>query len=227
MKKVFLGLAPFVAVGALNLWAFANEDRFPNPMATHWGLNGQADGFAPLETHMAWTNFGLGLVALIWLVVAVIKTPTAIKRIFLLIVGYLFSVLFVMMAYLLVIQLDVTDPAQTSFGGWILLFLIPIFGLIPLMLARPIVEVSDRVEVRLRGFPILQVPLSDVAQAQVGDVRASDFGGWGIRYSNKTTAFVPNSGPALELMLADQTKVLIRHDRPQQLVDQIMGRKAN
>lgn len=227
MKKLVLALTPLLAIVALNVFAFANAERFPNPMATHWGLNGQADGFASLETHMAWTNFGLGLVALIWLVVAVIKTPAAIKRIFLLIVGYLFTVLFVMMTYLLVIQLDVTDPAETSFGGWILLFLVPVLGLIPLMLARPRVEISDQVEVRLRGFAILRLPLSEISQAQVGDVRASDFGGWGIRYSNKTTAFVPSSGPALLLVLADQTKVLIRHDQPQQLVDQIMGRKAN
>ena len=227
MKKLFLGLTPFVAVGALNLWAFANEDRFPNPMATHWGITGQPDGFASLVTHMTWTNFGLGLVALIWLIVTFIKTPVAIKRIFLLIVGYLFAVLFLLMTYLLVIQLDVTDPTAIRFGGWMLLFLAPVLGLLPLMLSMPKVTISEQLKISLLGFPLLTLDLAQVNGAAISKVRASDFGGWGLRYANKTTAFVPSSGSALQLDLQDGTKVLIRNDDPQELVDLIMGRKAN
>lgn len=226
MRRMVFALAPFMVLAALNIWAYANKDRFPSPMATHWGIDGRADGFASLETHLLGINLGLGTVAAIWLIAFLIRLPSAIRTFLLLIVGYIFVVLFVLMAQTLLQQLDLADPSQSRIGIELLLLLLPLLALFPIVLAWPKVSIGESVDVSLRGIRFLSLPLSVVSAARSSTAKAADFGGWGLRYANKTTAFVPRSGPALELELANGSKILIRVDNPDQLVQEIERRSA-
>lgn len=226
MRKFLVAIAPVFLILGLNLWAQANQARFPDPLATHWGITGQADGFASLETHLLWVNIGLGVVAAIWLLVSLIQVPAALRKLFQGIVGYLFAFLFVVMTQTLWMQLDVTDSSETRFGLELFVLMLPALLLVPLMLSKPAVSVGDEVKVSLRGLTFLSLELTEIRAARAGTVRAGDFGGWGIRYANKTTAFVPSSGPALELELQNGTKVLVRSDAADDLATEITRKKA-
>ena len=225
MKKFVIALVPVALIALMNLWVFSNRDRFPDPIAMHWGANGQPDGFGSLETHMLWVNIGLGLVAVIWFAVSVIRTPTALRRLFQFIVGYLFVLLSLIMLQTLLIQIDLPTSQGAELGLWVFLLIVPVIFLIPLMLSRPEVVVTDNVAVKLRGLSFLNLPIDEISVASEDQVRASDFGGWGIRYAAKTTAFVPSSGPALLLTLKDESKVLIRSDRAGELASQINNQR--
>lgn len=215
MKKFLVALAPIALIALLNLWVFGNRERFPDPIAIHWGASGQPDGFGTLGNHMFWVNIGLGMVAIFWVAVSFIKTPVAMRRLFQLVIGYLFALLGLIMLQTLLVQLDQPSSQGAELELWIFVFILPVFGLIPLLLAKPVIEIADEVVVRLRGISFLKVPLVDIENASEAELRAMDFGGWGIRYASKTTAFVPSSGPALLLELRDGSRVLIRSDQAQ------------
>ena len=220
-------LAPLPTVLVAGLWLFVeqNRDRFPNPIASHWDISGQPDGFSDLNTHLAWSTGALALVAAIWFVVTVIKTPRAIKVLFLVIVGYLFAILFLLMLQTFLAQLDVADASEVVLGPEFLLLLVPVFFLVPVMLSKPKIEVSEWLVVRLAGFPFLKLNYSEIKSASESKVDAKEFGGWGVRYANKTTAFIPNSGEALELDLVDGSRVLIRSDSSASLAKEINARR--
>ena len=225
MRKLLLGIAPATLIIALWVFVDQSRDRFPDPIASHWGLSGQPDGFSDLDTHLVWSTAALVLVWAIWFLVAVIKLPRAIRVLFLLITGYLFAILFLLMLQTFVSQLDVLDASEVALGLEFLLLLIPVFLLIPVMLSKPSIEVSEKLVVRLAGFPFLKLGYHEISAASESEVRAGDFGGWGIRYANKTTAFVPSSGKALKLELVDGSKILIRSDSSAELVDKIETRR--
>ena len=215
MKKFLVSLAPIALIALMNLWVFSNRERFPDPLAIHWGASGEPDGFGTLDTHMLWVNIGLGMVVTFWVAVSFIRTPVAMRRLFQLVIGYLFALLSLIMLQTLLVQLDQPSSQGAELGLWVFVFVLPVFGLIPLLLAKPTIEIADELVVRLRGISFLRVPLADIANASEAALRARDFGGWGIRYASKTTAFVPNSGPALLLELHDGSRVLIRSDQAQ------------
>lgn len=226
MKKLLLILIPFLPIAVLNIWAEINRERFPNPMAIHWGITGEPDGFASLETHLFWVNLVLGMLATIWLLITFSNTPRALKRMFQLIFGLVYVLLSLMLWQTLVGQLDLPNAQDARFGFELLIWLVPIFGIAPLLLSKPQVQVSDRLSISLRGIPFLKLQYSEIESAKPSKVAARDFGGWGIRYAKKTTAFVPSSGPALELVLAGGARVLVRTDDATELAAQIESRRS-
>lgn len=225
MKKFLVAVFPILLIAALNLWAMANRGRFPDPLATHWGISGQPDGFGTLETHLFWVNLALGMVATFWVIVSIMQVPQALKRMFQLILGYLFVMLGLIFTQTLLIQLDLPSAQDAVLGMWVLAMIVPLLALVPLMLAKPEISIDQDLVVRLRGLVLLRVPLKDIASARASEVRAGDFGGWGIRYAQKTTAFIPSSGPALEVELSEGAKVLVRTDSPAQLAERILNQR--
>ena len=45
--------------------------------------------------------------------------------------------------------------------------------------------------------PVLSVPAVDIAAAAPADVKAADYGGWGLRHHDDATAMLVSSGPAV------------------------------
>jgi hypothetical protein len=60
--------------------------------------------------------------------------------------------------------------------------------------------------------PRVHVPLARVVRAGRSDVRARELGGWGLRMRGERTAVVLRSGEALDLELADGSRLLVTVD---------------
>ena len=229
MKRILLALSPALLVAALWIFATQNVSRFPDPMAIHWGLTGAPDGFASFESQLVLTTAVLGLVGALWAgVVFLNRIPKTVKVLFLAIVGSIWLLLFFLFVYTFAIQLDLEDARQANLSIAVLLaILIFPLALVPWVLAKPKIEVGERFKVRYWGIPLLNLTYSEILSAAVGSVRASDFGGWGIRYANRTTAFMPSSGLALELHLQAGERILIRSDQAESLVREIEKTKGS
>jgi hypothetical protein len=229
MKRILVALSPILFVVALWIFATQNSDRLPDPVAIHWGITGAPDGFASLESQLTLSSAVLALVGLLWAgIVFINRIPKTVKVLFLAIVGSLWVLLFFVFSYSLVIQIDLQDARQANLSVGVLLaiLLIPL-SLVPWMLAKPKIEVGNRFKVRYWGIPLLNLDYSEIVSASVGEVRAGDFGGWGIRYANKTTAFMPSSGPALELKLQAGERILVRTNQATELVGEIEKAKGS
>jgi hypothetical protein len=89
------------------------------------------------------------------------------------------------------------------------------------LLAMPEIVVGENVEVKLRGFSVMNFPPEEIVSADVGTVSAREFGGWGVRLTTRKIGFVPSKGPAVKLNLQDGTEVSIRSKDPQAIVRQV------
>ena len=229
MKRILLALSPVLLVAALWIFATQNISRFPDPVAIHWGLTGAPDGFASFESQLVLTTAVLGLVGALWAGVGFLnRIPKTVKVLFLAIVGSIWLLLFFLFVYTFAIQLDLEDARQANLSIAVLLsILIFPLALVPWVLAKPKIEVGERFKVRYWGIPLLNLHYSEILSAAVVSVRASDFGGWGIRYANRTTAFMPSSGLALELHLQAGERILIRSDQAESLVREIDKSKGS
>lgn len=228
MKRILLALSPVALVAALWIFATQNISRFPDPMAIHWGITGAPDGFASFESQLVLTTAVLGLVGMLWAgVVFLNRIPRTVKVLFLAIVGSIWLLLFFLFVYTFAIQLDLEDARQANLSIVVLLAtLIFPLALVPWVLAKPKIEVGEQFKVRYWGIPLLNLNYSEILSAGVGSVRARDFGGWGIRFANRTTAFMPSSGLALELHLQAGERILIRSDQAESLVREIEQAKG-
>ncbi len=229
MKRILLALSPVALVAALWIFATQNISRFPDPMAIHWGITGAPDGFASFESQLVLTTAVLGLVGVLWAgVVFLNRIPRTLKVLFLAIVGSIWLLLFFLFVYTFAIQLDLEDARQANLSIVVLLAtLIFPLALVPWVLAKPKIEVGEQFKVRYWGIPLLNLNYSEILSAGVGSVRARDFGGWGIRFANRTTAFMPSSGLALELHLQAGERILIRSDQAESLVREIEQAKGS
>jgi len=227
MPKALLSSIPVVLMLALFGFVTTQRERFPNPIAIHWGLTGKPDGFATLDSQLALVVGIMGFVSLIWIAIIYLKPiPQPVRVLFLAIVGMLWLLLFGIFVHTFLIQLDLADARQANIGIGFLVFTlaIPIL-LVPWLLARPVIEVGERFKVRYWGIPLLSVDYVSMRQVTISHVRARDFGGWGVRYANKTTAFIPSSGLALELELESGEKILVRTNQAEAFAKAIAEKK--
>lgn len=223
MKRILLAANPLALVAGLWIFVEQNRARFPDPVAIHWGISGAPDGFASLDSQLVLTTATLALLGILWAsVVFLTRIPKTVRILFLAVVGSVWLLLFFLFAYTFAIQLDLSDSRQAELSIFVLaaILLFPLL-LLPWVFAKPNIEVRERLWVRYWGVPLLNLDISEIQSATVGEVRASDFGGWGIRYANRTTAFMPSSGQALDLTLGAGERILIRTDRADELIRQI------
>ena len=81
----------------------------------------------------------------------------------------------------------------------------------------------------LLGFPRITVPLSQIAQASPGRVKAREYGGWGWRIKKGSTAVLTRSGPALTVTRTDGAMLHITIDDPEKpaaLISTLLDRRA-
>ena len=229
MKRFLLAASPIALIAALWIFVDQNRARFPDPIAIHWGITGAPDGFASLDSQILLTTSTLGLVGFLWVtVVFITRIPKTVKILFLAIVGSVWLLLFFLFAYTFAIQLDLKDAREAELSIFVLVAILafPLL-LLPWVFAKPKIAVGERLWVRYWGVPLLSLDLSEIQSATIGQVRATDFGGWGIRYANRTTAFMPSSGQALELNLVAGERILIRTDRADELIRHIGDAKGS
>ncbi|HEY7854000.1 MAG TPA: DUF1648 domain-containing protein [Aquiluna sp.] len=205
---------PVVSVALFWLFFSANRSNFPDPMAIHWGLSGEPDGFGSLDGQLLMVSLVLLLVGGLWAgIVYLRRIPGSIRVLFLAITGVIWVLLFVVFGYTFLIQLGLSDAreAQINIVFFIAVLSLPLV-LLPWLMSKPKIELGDQLGVYYWRVPILRLSYKEVSSVEVVEARARDFGGWGIRYANRTTAFLPNSGPGVLLNLSGSERVLIRTD---------------
>ena len=199
---LFIGWVSFlIASGAL-----------PDPVAIHWGITGQADGFISRDSYL----LVVAPAILIPLALQVLfhwlqrKSPL-IRKFMTAVFSIIYWMIFAIMASATATQVGSIDASQLSFPVSMIVFLLV---LIPLSLwfslAFPSIEIGNELVVRLRGITVLSVPTKDVQTVETASMNAWNYGGLGIRVSGKTLAFIPSKGEGVVFSLHTGEKIAVR-----------------
>jgi hypothetical protein len=218
-------LVPPLAIAGLQVLIFWLDaaGQLPNPMAIHWGVTMQPDGFVSVS-EFALTSLVIQL--LIWIpsvaVAVLVKAKARIKKLLFLVIGIVFWLVTGLITLSLLIQVGVSDAANSRFPFSVFAFLILfIAASLVYLLAMPEIVVGEQVVVKLRGFAVMSFTPDEIVSSSVGTISAREFGGWGIRLTTRKIGFVPSTGPAVKLNLQDGTEVSIRSKDPRAVVELI------
>ncbi len=223
--KLNIWLFPPIAIAALQILILQlnSVGQLPKPMAIHWGIAMEPDGFVSVS------EFALTLLifqSFFWIpsVAAsiLLKAKVRMKNLLLLVLGMIFWLTSLIISISLFIQIGETDARTIQFPAAVfVLILISVPAILVFFLAMPEIAVSDHVEVKLRGLRIMTFAPLEIVSVSEGVVSAREFGGWGIRFTNRKIGFVPSTGPAVRINLQDGTVVAIRNNDPKTKVSLI------
>jgi hypothetical protein len=115
------------------------------------------------------------------------------------------------------------DEVSVSLWVWVLLVLIPV-GLIFALLTTPQVLLGEDLRVQLLGFTFLRLKFSELTGVSEIEIRARDYGGLGVRYANKTLAFIPRAGRGVLVTTSFGESLAIRSNSPELLIPAISAR---
>jgi hypothetical protein len=225
LRKFNVWLVPAVAIAGLQVLVNSLDasGQLPNPMAIHWGITMQPDGFVSVG------DFALSVLIVqlvLWLPLVVLdvwpKSKIRIRNLVILVLGIVFWLVTVILGVSLVVQIGATDAAAVDFP-WPLFaaLILSIPFLLIFLLSMPEVVVGKNVQIRLRGLTIMSFEPKEIVSAYVGVVSATEFGGWGLRATTRKIGFVPSKGPAVKLNLQDGTEVSLRSKTPEAIVSSI------
>jgi hypothetical protein len=194
------------------VWFLTSSGSLPDPVAIHWGLSGQADGFLARDSYM----LVVAPTILIPLVLQVLfyvlqRNLPLIQKFVAVVLSIIYWMLFVVMFFATISQVGLLDAAQSNFPVLllaVLLILIPIS--LWFSLAFPSMEIGTELTVRLRGIKVLSVPMKEVLGVETASMSSWNFGGLGIRLSGKTLAFIPSKGEGLVFSLKTGEKIAVR-----------------
>ena len=225
LRRLNIWLVPPLAAAGLQALIHSLDfaGQLPNPMAIHWGVTMQPDGFVSVS------DFALTVLILqlaIWLPsLAADIWPTSkirIRNLVILVFGIVFWLVTAILCVSLFIQVGATDATAVDFPWPVFaVLLLSILFLFGFLLSMPEVVVGENVQIRLRGLTIMSFDPEEIVSASVGVVSAREFGGWGIRLTSRKIGFVPSKGPAVKLYLQDGTEVSIRSKDPKAIVASI------
>lgn len=218
MSRKLWYLAPVFAGTVFWAITMAPADLLPHPIAIHWSLVGEPDGFATLEL-AAGINAAVGfLFGAIFAFVNLGKIQRFARRVLNLVLLAMLIPISLILFSAVYLQVGLASGAEARFPIWLFAITSGVAALlIWAFLAWPSLSVSGgEVAVRLRGITAMRLSLSEVREIRPAEVRASDFGGWGMRVNSRgEVAFIPKSGPALRLETFAGEVVFIRLRDPQ------------
>ena len=199
---LFLGWVYFLIASA----------ALPDPVAIHWGISGQADGFLPRDSYLLVVAPAIVIpLALQFLFYAIQKSAPLIREFIGAVLSIIYWMLFVIMFSATVIQVGSTDATQEGFPVFLLAFLLI---LIPFSLwfslAFPEIEMGNELVIRLRGFKVLSVSVKEIQSVETTPMSPWNFGGLGIRASGKILAFIPSKGEGVVFTLNSGEKIAVR-----------------
>ena len=206
-----------------------NSNLLPDPVAIHWGITLQPDGFATLSQYLT-INLGiLGFLVLanLSLKVWLRELPLVNKLVGLATAGIYWLLIAILIAAT-VIQVAVTDARASSFPVAmiaIILLLIPIS--LWLFLAFPEIDLDNKLKVKLRGLKIVEVDYSKIQSFRIENISPWYFGGFGLRIRGKKIAFVPSKGKALILTLRSGEELAIRIDSGDEILAALSAKTKN
>lgn len=209
-------LTPLSALFFLG-WVYflITSESLPNPVAIHWGITGQADGFIPRDSYLLVVVPAIVTpMALQVLFYAIQKSAPLIRKFIGAVLSIIYWMLFVIMFSATAIQVGSPDATEESFPVFLLAFLLI---LIPLSLwfslAFPEIEMGSELVIRLRGFKVLSVSMKEIQAVETAPMSPWNFGGLGIRASGKTLAFIPSKGEGVVFTLNSGEKIAVRSNQ--------------
>ena len=199
---LFLGwVSILIASGAL-----------PDPVAIHWGITGQADGFISRDSYLIVVAPAILIPLALQILFHWLQRKSPLIRKFMTAVfSIIYWMLFVIMFFATASQAGSLDSAQSSFPISMIVFLLV---LIPMSLwfslAFPSIEIGNDLVVRLRGIKVVSIPMKDVQAVETALMNSWNFGGLGIRVSGRTLAFIPSKGEGVVFSLHTGEKIAVR-----------------
>lgn len=213
-KKLLISLIPVALIGGQVLVVLSLDEsgQIPNPLATHWNIFGDPDGFSSVGGHLALTSAILGVLALVWILVVYSPSITPIIRKFLLVVlACVQLTIFGIFAFAIFSQVGLADARESRFGMETFVFiLVPILFLLYTLLSFPRIRLETELEVYLRGIRFLSLPFSKISSVSKEVAYLREFGGAGLRVSRGKVAFLPSSGEVIAIETKSGDHFLIR-----------------
>ena len=208
------------------VWFLTSSGSLPDPVAIHWGLSGQADGFLARDSYM----LVVAPTILIPLVLQVLfyvlqRNLPLIQKFVAVVLSIIYWMLFVIMFFATISQVGLLDAAQSNFPVLllaVLLILIPIS--LWFSLAFPSMEIGTELTVRLRGIKVLSVPMKEVLGVETTSMSSWNFGGLGIRLSGKTLAFIPSKGEGVVFSLVTGEKIAVRSKQASEVLTRALAK---
>jgi hypothetical protein len=206
-------LIPASAALFLGWFSFLiGSGALPDPVAIHWGITGQADGFIPRDSYLLVVAPAIFIpLALQVLFYWLQRKSPLIRKFMTAAFSIIYWMLFVIMFSATATQVGSLDSAQSSFPVSMIVLLLV---LIPLSLwfslAFPSIEIGNELVVKLRGITVLSVPIKEVETVETALMNSWNFGGLGIRVSGKTLAFIPSKGEGVVFNLHTGEKIAVR-----------------
>ena len=184
----------------------------PDPIAIHWGITGQADGFVDRDSYLQVVAPALIIPWLLQVVFFTTKRRSPLIRDFITgILSIIYWMLFLILFFATTTQLSQASADQSTYPVGILgalIILIPIA--LWFTLAFPSLEMGGELIVRLRGVKVLIVPMIDVVKVEKSKLSPWNMGGLGIRASGNTLAFMPSKGDGIVFTLRSGEKIAVR-----------------
>lgn len=189
-----------------------SSGSLPEPVAIHWGIAGQADGFISRADYVQVVAAALLIPLALQVLFYVLQQKTPLIRKFTgVVLSIVYWIIFVLMLTSTAAQLGTLEPEQSSLPlAVIVLILIFIPVTLWFTLAFPSIEIGSALVVRLRGLRVLTISLREIQAVETVSMTAWNFGGLGIRASGTTLAFVPNKGEGVVFTLQSGEKIAVR-----------------
>ena len=225
--STLLALIPAAGFAWFYWWAnsLAASGMLPDPVATHWGPSGQADGFAPLSEHLIWAGAAFLVPGVIWaLVILYPKIPSTIRVVLMLVTGVLFATMAGIQVAAIDSQVGLLDASESTLTFPNLVVLAPVAVLLILFLAKPRLELGNELTVYLRRIPMFRVGYGEIKSIRKSEADWRSYGGLGLRVSGRKVAFLPSSGEVIEFVTTKGETVLVRTDNADQELSEIEKR---
>jgi hypothetical protein len=196
------------------VYLLISSEALPDPVAVHWGITGQADGFIERESYLQVVAPALLIPWGLQVTFFVLKRRSPIIRDFIAgILSIVYWLLFLILFFATTTQLSESTASQSTYP---LGLLGALFVLIPLALwftlANPSIELGKSLVVRLRGIKVLVIPMDAVLAVETTQLSPWNYGGLGIRVSGNTLAFVPSKGEGVVFSLESGEKIAVRSE---------------
>jgi hypothetical protein len=202
------------------VWFLIGSGGLPDPVAIHWGLSGQADGFLARDSYLLVVAPAILIPLMLQVLFYVLqKNVPLIRRFVAVVLSIIYWMLLLIMFFATISQVGLLDAGQSTFPVLllaVLLIMIPVS--LWFSLAFPSIEIGTELVVRLRGIKVLSVPMQDVLGVETASMSSWNFGGLGIRVSGKTLAFIPSKGAGVVFSLKTGEKIAVRSKQASELL---------
>ncbi len=219
IRFVFLLIAAMLTAGQFLLFqTLISTGALPNPIAVHWGFSGAPDGFGDPNAYVLGITFTYLVLLSLLAYFGFGLRKRLLKPLLFGTMAFLFGFLFLLFSITTLIQVG-RSATDAALEPWLLISLLVLpLGIVALALGTPQVSLSDKLQISVRGLALLKLDYSALVSVEQITLRARDFGGLGIRYGNKTLAFIPSPGSGVLISTNFGESIAVRTKNPEILI---------